>query len=100
MQANTINNPLKLIKYSYLFPSKDEQQKIVVFLDTETTRIDNLIAKQEKLIELLEEQRKSIISHAVTKGLNPNAPMKDSGVEWLGEVPEHWEVKKIKRFSL
>ena len=81
------------------FPSIDEQQKIVSFLDTETTRIDTLIAKQEKLIELLEEQRKSIISHAVTKGLNPNAPMKDSGVEWLGEVPEHWEVKKIKRIS-
>lgn len=77
-----------------LLPSLDEQQKIVAFLDTETTRIDNLIAKQEKLIELLEEQRKSIISHAVTKGLNPNAPMKDSGVEWLGEVPEHWTVLK------
>ncbi|MFU9813503.1 restriction endonuclease subunit S [Acinetobacter radioresistens] len=81
------------------FPSIEEQEKIVSFLDSETTRIDNLIAKQEKLIELLEEQRKSIISHAVTKGLNPNAPMKDSGVEWLGEVPEHWEVKKIKRIS-
>ncbi|MDQ8954562.1 restriction endonuclease subunit S [Acinetobacter rudis] len=80
-----------------LLPSLDEQQKIVAFLDTETTRIDNLIAKQEKLIELLEEQRKSIISHAVTKGLNPNAPMKDSGVEWLGDVPEHWEVVKSKR---
>ena len=78
-----------------LLPSLDEQQKIVAFLDTETTRIDNLIAKQEKLIELLEEQRKSIISHAVTKGLNPNAPMKDSGVEWLGEVPEDWEVKRF-----
>ena len=77
-----------------LLPSLDEQQKIVAFLDTETTRIDNLIAKQEKLIELLEEQRKSIISHAVTKGLNPNAPMKDSGVEWLGDVPEHWTVLK------
>ena len=77
-----------------LLPSLDEQQKIVAFLDTETTRIDNLITKQEKLIELLEEQRKSIISHAVTKGLNPNAPMKDSGVEWLGEVPEHWTVLK------
>lgn len=75
-------------------PPKSDQQKIVAFLDTETTRIDNLIAKQEKLIELLEEQRKSIISHAVTKGLNPNAPMKDSGVEWLGEVPEHWTVLK------
>ena len=75
-------------------PSIDEQQKIVSFLDTETARIDTLIAKQEKLIELLEEQRKSIISHAVTKGLNPNAPMKDSGVEWLGDVPEHWTVLK------
>ena len=78
-----------------LLPSLDEQQKIVAFLDTETTRIDNLITKQEKLIELLEEQRKSIISHAVTKGLNPDAPMKDSGVEWLGEVPEDWEVKRF-----
>ena len=82
-----------------LLPSLDEQQKIVAFLDTETTRIDNLIAKQEKLIELLEEQRKSIISHAVTKGLNPNAPMKDSGVEWLGEVPEHWDVKSYRFVS-
>ena len=80
-------------------PPKSDQQKIVAFLDTETTRIDNLIAKQEKLIELLEEQRKSIISHAVTKGLNPNAPMKDSGVEWLGEVPEHWVEQKIKFIS-
>lgn len=83
-------------------PPKADQEKIVSFLDTETARIDNLIAKQEKLIELLEEQRKSIISHAVTKGLNPNAPMKDSGVEWLGDVPEHWTVLKnrhIFRFS-
>jgi type I restriction enzyme S subunit len=79
-----------------LLPSLDEQQKIVAFLDIETARIDNLIAKQEKLIELLEEQRKSIISHAVTKGLNPNAPMKDSGVEWLGEVPEHWMTPSSK----
>ena len=77
-------------------PPKADQEKIVSFLDTETARIDNLISKQEKLIELLEEQRKSIISHAVTKGLNPNAPMKDSGVEWLGEVPEHWNLKPIK----
>lgn len=89
----------ELNKMPVVLPNKDEQKRIVSFLDTETTRIDNLIAKQEKLIELLEEQRKSIISHAVTKGLNPNAPMKDSGVEWLGEVPEHWEVKKIKRIS-
>ncbi|MFV5602024.1 restriction endonuclease subunit S [Acinetobacter baumannii] len=76
-------------------PPKADQEKIVSFLDTETARIDNLIAKQEKLIELLEEQRKSIISHAVTKGLNPNVPMKDSGVEWLGDVPEHWEIYPI-----
>ena len=63
--------------------------------DTETTRIDTLIAKQEKLIELLEELRKSIISHVVTKGLNLNAPMKDSCVEWLEEVHEHWSENKI-----
>ena len=81
------------------FPEIFEQTQIVSFLDTETARIDNLIAKQEKLIELLEEQRKSIISHAVTKGLNPNAPMKDSGVEWLGEVPEHWDVKSYRFVS-
>ena len=78
-------------------PPKADQEKIVSFLDTETARIDNLIAKQEKLIELLEEQRKSIISHAVTKGLNPDAPMKDSGVEWLGEVPEHWQILKLRQ---
>ena len=83
-------------KFSFAYPSFNEQKKIVSFLDTETTRIDNLIAKQEKLIELLEEQRKSIISHAVTKGLNPNAPMKDSGVEWLGDVPSHWATPSSK----
>ncbi|WP_149945198.1 restriction endonuclease subunit S [Acinetobacter baumannii] len=83
-------------------PPESEEKAILGYIQTETTRIDNLIAKQEKLIELLEEQRKSIISHAVTKGLNPNAPMKDSGVEWLGDVPEHWTVLKnrhIFRFS-
>ena len=85
----------ELNKMPVVLPNKDEQKRIVSFLDTETARIDNLISKQEKLIELLEEQRKSIISHAVTKGLNPNAPMKDSGVEWLGEVPEDWEVKRF-----
>lgn len=73
-----------------------EQQKIANFLDHETAKIDTLIAKQEKLIELLKEKRQAVISHAVTKGLNPDAPMKDSGVEWLGEVPEHWEVTKLK----
>lgn len=86
----------ELNKMPVVLPNKDEQKRIVSFLDTETARIDTLIAKQEKLIELLEEQRKSIISHAVTKGLNPDAPMKDSGVEWLGEVPEHWMTPSSK----
>lgn len=78
------------------YPPISEQNKIVSFLDSETSRIDNLIAKQEKLIEKLEEHRKSVISHAVTKGLDPNVPMKDSGVEWLGEVPEHWKILQTR----
>lgn len=73
----------------------DEANKIAAFLDYETARIDQLIAKQQRLIELLKEKRQAVISHAVTKGLNPNAPMKDSGVEWLGQVPEHWIVTKV-----
>ena len=98
-KLNTIRLKIPMEKLNQVVlpcPSISEQNQIVSFLDTETTRIDNLITKQEKLIELLEEQRKSIISHAVTKGLNPNAPMKDSGVEWLGDVPSHWEVKPNK----
>lgn len=79
-----------------LVPSLDEQQKIANFLDHETAKIDTLITKQEKLIELLKEKRQAVISQAVTKGLNPDASMKDSGVEWLGEVPEHWAVSKLK----
>ncbi|WP_219927718.1 restriction endonuclease subunit S, partial [Aeromonas sp. HMWF016] len=71
-------------------PSCEEQRTIAAFLDYETARIDQLIAKQQQLIELLKEKRQAVISHAVTKGLNPNAPMKDSGIEWLGQVPEHW----------
>ncbi|MEQ1559431.1 MAG: restriction endonuclease subunit S [Methyloglobulus sp.] len=78
-------------------PPKDEQQTIAVFLDRETAKIDALIAEQQRLIELLKENRQAVISHAVTKGLNPNAPMKDSGIEWLGEVPKHWFVVPIKR---
>ncbi len=77
-------------------PVVDEQAKIVEFLDHETAKIDVLIEKQQRLIELLKEKRQAVISHAVTKGLDPNAPMKDSGVEWLGEVPAHWKVKKLK----
>jgi type I restriction enzyme S subunit len=74
-------------------------EKIVAFLDHETAKIDALIEKQQRLIELLKEKRQAVISHAVTKGLNPNAPMKDSGVVWLGEVPAHWEVLPIKYLS-
>ena len=88
-------NESQISSFLISVPPISEQTQIANYLDTETARIDNLISKQEKLIELLEEQRKSIISHAVTKGLNPNAPMKDSGVEWLGEVPEDWEVKRF-----
>ena len=101
-KLNTIRLKIPMEKLNQVVlpcPSISEQNQIVAFLDTETARIDNLVAKQEKLIELLEEQRKSIISHAVTKGLNPNAPMKDSGVEWLGDVPESWVEQKIKFIS-
>lgn len=80
-------------------PSTDEQIKIANFLDHETAKIDTLIAKQEKLIELLKEKRQAVISHAVTKGLNPNVVMKDSGVEWLGLVPEHWKCIKLKHIT-
>jgi type I restriction enzyme S subunit len=80
-----------------LCPSLEEQERIAAFLDHETAKIDALIEKQQRLIELLKEKRQAVISHAVTKGLNPNAPMKDSGVEWLGEVPAHWEIKKFNR---
>ncbi|MEG2279335.1 MAG: restriction endonuclease subunit S [Comamonas sp.] len=74
----------------------DEQKKIAAFLSHETVKIDALIEKQQRLIELLKEKRQAVISHAVTKGLNPNAAMKDSGVEWLGEVPAHWRITQIK----
>lgn len=76
--------------------SLHEQEQIANFLDHETAKIDILIAKQQELIKLLKEKRQAVISHAVTKGLNPNAPMRDSDVEWLGEVPAHWDVCLIK----
>ncbi|HHU4235721.1 TPA: restriction endonuclease subunit S [Escherichia coli] len=80
-------------------PSLPEQSIIAHFLDHETAKIDNLIEKQQQLIELLKEKRQAVISHAVTKGLNPDVPMKDSGVEWLGEVPKHWHICKLKWFA-
>jgi type I restriction enzyme S subunit len=81
--------------YIYASPGYGEQQKIANFLDHETAKIDTLIHKQQQLITLLKEKRQAVINNAVTKGLNPNAPMRDSGVEWLGEVPEHWEVSNM-----
>ncbi|MHB1479004.1 MAG: restriction endonuclease subunit S [Acidithiobacillus ferrooxidans] len=89
-------NASELMRFGIPFPPLEEQQAIAAFLDAETARIDALIAEYETLIELLKEKRQALISHAVTKGLNPDVPMKDSGVEWLGEVPEHWSVKAIK----
>ncbi|HCB0076958.1 restriction endonuclease subunit S [Klebsiella variicola] len=86
----------ELKSISFGIPSFCEQKQIAVFLDHETAKIDNLIEKQQQLIELLKEKRQAVISHAVTKGLNPDVPMKDSGVEWLGEVPEHWGITKLK----
>lgn len=77
-------------------PSREEQTQIARFLDHETAKIDALIREQERLIELLQEKRQAVISHAVTKGLDPDVPIKNSGVEWLGEVPAHWKVMPVK----
>jgi type I restriction enzyme S subunit len=77
-------------------PTKNETEQIAKFLDDRTSKINDLIAKKERMIELLKEQRAAEINEAVTKGLDPNVKMKDSGVEWIGKVPEHWEVKKLK----
>ncbi|MBS9443783.1 restriction endonuclease subunit S [Photorhabdus heterorhabditis] len=80
----------------FCFPTFFEQKSISKFLNYETFKIDQLISKQKQLIELLKEKRQAVISHAVTKGLNPNVKMKNSGIEWLGEVPEHWRISPLK----
>jgi type I restriction enzyme S subunit len=82
-----------------LLPPFKEQNQIARFLDHETAKIDALIREQERLIELLQEKRQAVISHAVTKGLDPDVPMKDSGVEWLGEIPAHWEAARVKHVA-
>ena len=86
----------ELRKLRLLLPLPEEQSAIAAFLDRETVRIDILIKKKERQIELLQEKRAALISHAVTKGLNPDVKMKDSGVEWIGDIPEHWGVKRLK----
>ena len=84
-----------------LFPITpvEEQRAIATFLDRETARIDGLVARKERLVELLQEKRAALITRAVTRGLDPNVPMKDSGVEWLGEIPAHWDVKRLKHLT-
>ena len=79
-----------------VLPTMEEQTRIAEFLDRETGKIDELVAEQQRLMELLKEKRQAVISHAVTKGLNPRAPMKPSGIEWLGDVPAHWHISPLK----
>ncbi len=86
-----------LMGFPILVPPREEQEAIAAFLDGETAKIDELVGEQQRLMELLKEKRQAVISHAVTKGLNPDAPMKPSGVEWLGEVPAHWKLDRLKR---
>lgn len=93
--AKIMNNEMAVILSLKL--SSDEQTAIANYLDQKTSEIDNLIAKKERLIHLLEEERTAIINQAVTKGLDPTVPMKDSGIEWLGKIPANWEVKKLKQ---
>ncbi len=81
------------------YPSSVEATQIAAFLDHETAKIDGLIAKQQRLIALLEEKRQAVISHAVTKGLDPTAPLRPSGIDWLGDVPEHWELSQFGYIS-
>ena len=96
---NTIDHltAVQLRRYRVPIPATREQRAIVAFLDRETAKIDAQVARKERLIELLQEKRTALITRAVTRGLDPNVPMKDSGVEWLGEIPAHWELMPLKR---
>ncbi|MEO7987526.1 MAG: restriction endonuclease subunit S [Gemmatimonadales bacterium] len=89
-------NAAKVRNIPVFLPSLAEQRAIVAFLDRETARIDVLIANKERLVELLEEKRTALISQAVTRGLDVTVPMKESGVAWLGTIPSHWQVKRVK----
>ncbi len=95
---NTIDHltAVQLRRYRVPIPAAIEQRAIVAFLDRETTKIDALVARKERLIKLLQEKRTALITRAVTRGLDPNVPTKDSGVEWLGEIPAHWGAKRTK----
>jgi type I restriction enzyme, S subunit len=85
-------------RHRFPFPPADEQVAIAVSLDRETGKIDALVEEQQQLIELVKEKRQAVISHAVTKGLNPDALMKDSGIKWIGDLPAHWDLKPLRRF--
>ena len=89
-----------LKNFAMILPSISEQQKIAEFLDRKCGEIDELVALQEKMIEELKAYKQSVITEAVTKGLNPNAPMKDSGIEWIGEIPRHWEVCRVRNVGI
>ncbi len=93
--VDSLRQPM-FLNFPLCLPSLKEQTKISEYLDYQTELIDAIIEKKQQLIKKLKEQRQAIINEAVTKGLNPNVPMKDSGVEWLGEIPEHWEIKPLK----
>lgn len=90
----------QFLNFEFSLPDVDVQLNIVNFLDYETAKIDRLIEKQQQLIKLLKEKYQAVISHTVTKGLDPNTPMDDSGIEWLGEVPNHWEVKRLRYLGI
>jgi len=90
----------KLKDVRFIAPPLPEQQAIADFLDRKTAQIDTLIEKKQRQIELLQEQRTALINQAVTKGLDPSVPMKDSGIEWLGEIPAHWQVKQLRRYDV
>jgi len=87
-------------KYAVMVPPIEEQNDIVFFLDRQTAKLDQLVEKKQRLIDLLREKRQALITQAVTKGLDPNVPMKDSRIEWLGEVPAHWTVSRLKPFII
>ncbi len=89
----------ELRKYLLLYPSLEEQQRIAEFLDRKCAEVDEMIGLQEQIIEELKAYKQSVITEAVTKGLKPDVPMKDSGIEWIGEIPEHWRIGKIKMIA-
>jgi len=96
-QPNINQEQIRSLKIQ--IPTPEEQTAIATYLDRKTAEIDELIADKKRLLELYEEEKTAIINQAVTKGINPDVPMKDSGIEWLGEIPEHWEVKRLKTIA-